>query len=256
MKRFIVFLFLITFVTTAFAQNEVKQNRYEFENHPEKLTISHLVNDYYVFTTCKVFKGSRYPSNGMYVVTNDGIVLIDMPWDQTQFQPLLDSIVRRHNKKVILAIATHYHDDRTAGFDFYKNQGIKTYSSKQTFDLCKKFNQKQAGFYFTKDTTFTIGNKNFQIYYPGKGHTEDNIVIWCNNEKVLYGGCLVKSIENNGLGNIADADLMEWPLSVKRVMNKFSNHRYVVTGHFSWKSNMSLEHTLKLLQDHQIEGVR
>ena len=126
MKRLILLIIGIIFSSFLFCQT------------PEgKLKISHLTGDYYIFTTYKSLNGTIFPANGMYVVTENGIVLIDTPWDTTQFQPFCDSILKRHNKKVILCLATHFHDDRTGGFDFFKGIGAKTYSSKQTFDLCK-----------------------------------------------------------------------------------------------------------------------
>ena len=57
-----------------------------------KLKISHLTGDFYVYTTYNTYEGSQIPANGMYIVTNNGVVLFDTPWDTTQFQPLLDSI--------------------------------------------------------------------------------------------------------------------------------------------------------------------
>ena len=73
----------------------------------------------------------------MYVNTVDGVVLIDSPWDTTQVKPLLDSIYKRHNKKVILCISTHSHDDRTGGINYLNRLGVKTYCSKTTFCLFK-----------------------------------------------------------------------------------------------------------------------
>lgn len=214
----------------------------------ENLKITHLTGAYYIFTTYRPIRGQAFPSNGMYCVTDDGVVLFDTPWDTTQFQPLLDSIVVRHHKKVVVCIVTHAHDDRTAGLEYFNSKGIKTYSSKQTYDLCKIQHEKQAGFYFTKDTTFTVGNRSFQTYYAGEGHTKDNIVIWCNDEKILYGGCLVKSTETNGLGNIADANLSAWPATIKKLMEKYPKPNFVIPGHFGWTSNAGLQHTLHLLE--------
>jgi metallo-beta-lactamase class B len=213
------------------------------------LVISHLTGNFYVYTTYTLLDGKPFPSNSMYLITDKGAVMFDTPWDTTQFQPLLDSIKTRHKTNVVLCIATHFHADRTGGFDFLRQKGIKTFSSKLTYDLCKARNEKQAAAYFTKDTTFIIGNYSFRTYYPGEGHTKDNIVIWFNHEKILYGGCLVKSTENNSLGNIADANLSAWPATMKKLMKQFPQTRYVIPGHFDWTNNNSLEHTLKLLQE-------
>jgi metallo-beta-lactamase class B len=90
-----------------------------------KLNISHLTGDFYIYTTYNTYQDSQVPANGMYLVTDKGVVLFDTPWDTTQFQPLLDSIQLKHHKSVVLCIATHFHSDKTAGLEYYKQQGLK-----------------------------------------------------------------------------------------------------------------------------------
>ena len=187
----------------------------------------------------------------MYLVTENGVVLFDTAWDTAQFQPLLDSISARHDKKVVMAISTHYHDDRTAGLEFLGQNGVKTYSSKLTYDLCRQYNEKQAEFYFEKDTAVVVGNYKFETYYAGEGHTKDNIVIWFDKYKILYGGCLVKSTENKSLGNVADANIKAWTPTIKKMMKRYPSPEFVIPGHFGWKSNKGLEHTLKLLRQNK-----
>jgi metallo-beta-lactamase class B len=220
------------------------------ENKPG-LLISHLTGDFYVYTTYHSLNGIQFPSNSMYLVTEKGAVMFDTPWDTAQFQPLLDSLQNKHHANVVLCIATHFHADRTAGLNFLRQKGIATYSSKQTFDLCKERHQNQAENFFTRDTTFIIGNHRFLTYYPGEGHTKDNIVIWFEDEKILYGGCLVKSTENNDIGNIEDANLPAWGATIENVINRFPSPRYVIPGHYSWADNGGLGHTLKLLQENE-----
>lgn len=214
-----------------------------------KLKIKHLTGDIYLYTTTQLFSGTPFPSNSMYVVTEEGVVLIDTPWDREQFQPLLDSIRKRHNKEVVLCIATHFHDDRTAGLEYYSSKGIKTYTSKLTDGLSTKNNDKRAEFHFAKDTIFTVGGKRFETFYPGEGYTKDNIIIWLPEEKILYGGCLVKSVENNGLGNVEDANISAWDDSIKALLKKYRSIAYVIPGHFEGsKDRKALRHTLKILR--------
>lgn len=219
-----------------------------FGQDGRELRIQHLTDNFYVYTTYKDLNGFMFPSNSMYLVTENGVVLFDTPWDTTQFQPLLDSIWTRHSQKVVLAVSTHYHDDRTAGLEFFKQQGVRTYSSKLTYDLCIEHNEKQAEFYFENDTTLNIGNYKFEAYYAGEGHTKDNIVIWFDKYKILYGGCLIKSTESNNLGNIADANLQAWSQTIKKVIKKYPRPKFIIPGHFGWTSNKGLKHTLKLLR--------
>lgn len=214
------------------------------------LQISHLTGDFYVYKTFHDYKGTMISANAMYLVTDKGVVLFDAPWDQTQFQPLLDSIKAKHNKDVIMLFATHSHEDRAGGFDFYKKKGIKTYSIKLTDDILKKKNEPRSEFITPTDKTYTVGQYTFEVYYPGKGHAPDNIVVWFDKEKVLYGGCFVKSADAQDLGYLGDADVKEWKKSIEKVKSKFKNPKYIIPGHDDWKNIESLNHTLKLVDEY------
>jgi metallo-beta-lactamase class B len=219
-----------------------------------KLQITHLTDNFYVYTTFNLYKGSLIPANGMYLVTNNGVVLIDTPWDTTQFQPLLDSIKSKHKKDVVLCIATHSHEDRTAGLEYYKQKGIKTFTSQLTDHICIEKHQKRAEFTFEKDTVFSVDNYSFQTYFGGPGHTPDNIVIWFEKQRVLYGGCLIKSVQAIDLGNLNDANVGEWDQTINNIQAKFENPKFIIPGHQKWTSTKSLKHTLKLVQKYKKEN--
>lgn len=210
------------------------------------LTITRLTGDFYIYTTYNVYKGERIPANGMYLVTNEGVVLFDTPWDTAQFQPLLDSIALRHHQKVVICIPTHFHDDRTAGLTYYRQQGIKTYATVLTDELCKKHNKQRAEFLIAKDTSFKIGGYRFETYYPGQGHTADNIVVWFKKERILYGACLIKSIEDEDLGYLGDANKYAYAATVRNVQQKCQQPKYVIVGHGDWTDTRSLSHTLEM----------
>lgn len=218
------------------------------KTNAQGLDIKHLTDNFYIYTTYKPINGSPFPSNSMYLVTEAGVVLFDTPWDMQQTYPLLDSIEQKHQKKVIACIVTHFHDDRTAGLDLLKLKGIATYSSLQTWCLCKERDEHQAAHYFTADTTFQFGQYQVQTFYPGEGHTSDNIVLWFPVQRILYGGCLVKSTEAKGLGNVADANVAAWAATIKTVLQRFPRPRFVIPGHHSWRNRKSLQHTLRLLK--------
>ncbi|MBE7178716.1 MAG: subclass B1 metallo-beta-lactamase, partial [Mucilaginibacter polytrichastri] len=125
------------------------------------LEIAHLSGDFYVYKTYGSYKGKKIPANAMYLVTRNGVVLFDSPWDPDQFQPLLDSISARHHKKVVLCLATHFHEDRTGGLEFYRKKGIRTYTTKQTDVLSKQHGMKRAENLMRGDTTFRVGRYAF-----------------------------------------------------------------------------------------------
>lgn len=237
-KHFLLFLFFALFSTHGFSQDSLK-----------KLIVTPLIGDFYIYTTFgDPGNGSSYPANGMYLVTTEGVVLFDTPWDTTQFLPLLQHIEKSHHQKVVMCFATHFHEDRTAGLEFYRKKGIKTYTSKLTDEWSVKKQQPRAEFLMYKDTVFQIGTYQFEMIYPGPGHAPDNIVFWFDKEKILYGGCLIKSKDDRHLGNLSDANIDEYANSLKKLKMKCLNPGYVIPGHNSWSDPSSLEHTLKMAE--------
>ena len=211
-----------------------------------KLKISHLTEHFYIYTTYDNYEGSKIPAHGMYLVTDNGVALFDTPWDTTQFQPLLDSIKLKHNKNVIMCIATHWHSDRTEGLGYYKNKGIPTYTTVLTDELSKQNHKKRAEFLMTQDTVFSIGQYSFEVYYPGAGHTEDNIIVWFSKEKVLYGGCLIKGAEANNLGYLGDANINEYETTLKKVQKKCPDPQFIIVSHHDWMNLNSLKNSIRL----------
>jgi metallo-beta-lactamase class B len=235
MQKSIVLLALVFSSVAAFGQTE-----------KVRLKITPLTGDFYIYTTYNTYEDNRVPANGMYVVTQAGVVMFDTPWDTTQFQPLLDSIQRRHNKKVVMCFATHWHEDKTAGLEYYRQQGIKTYTTVLTDAFSRQNNKKRAEFLMSKDTTFQVGQYTFETYYPGEGHTADNIVIWFEKEKILYGGCLIKGASDKTLGYLGDANVQEYATTLENVQKKCTNPKFIIVAHSDWRNINSLKHSIEL----------
>jgi glyoxylase-like metal-dependent hydrolase (beta-lactamase superfamily II) len=211
-------------------------------------SISHLRGDFYVYTTSQDIDSNPFPANGMFIVTAKGIVMIDSPWDTTQAIPILDSIEKMYHKKVIAAIATHFHNDRTGSFDIFRSRGIKTYSSCQTLQLCIDRKEPKAQYCFSADTIFDFGDHAIQTFYPGPGHAPDNIVLWFPDAQILFGGCFIKSCDAGDIGNIGDGNLNEYPQSIARVKAHFPHPVFIIPGHQSWNCLRSLDHSLDLVR--------
>jgi metallo-beta-lactamase class B len=213
------------------------------------LVIRPLAKGVYAYTTWVDYGGSPFPANGMYVLTADGAVLIDSPWDTTQTHILLGAIRAQHGMEVRLCVATHAHEDRTGGFDQLRRWGIPTYTSAATRAQCIVHENPLPQHVFLGDTTVVIGGVQLDWHYPGPGHTRDNIVVWLPAQRILYGGCLVKSVESGGLGNIADADVPAWPATMEGLLARYPAPSWVIPGHQKWsRGTKALRHTLKLLK--------
>lgn len=235
MRKFFTTILLSIALTNIYGQTE-----------NAKLKITKLTGDFYIYTTYNSYEGSQLPANGIYLVTKQGVVLFDTPWDTTQFQALLDSIQTKHNQTVTLCIATHWHGDRTEGLEYYKKMGIKTYTTTLTDQLSKTNGKKRAEFLMSQDSVFNVGGHSFETYYPGEGHTTDNIVVWFKNEKILYGGCLIKGADDESLGYLGDANIKQYETTLKNVQIKCPDPKFIIISHSDWNNINSLKHSIKL----------
>jgi metallo-beta-lactamase class B len=98
----------------------------------------------------------------------------------------------------------------------------------------------------TKDTIFNAGQYAFEVYYPGEGHTADNIIVWFKKEKILYGGCLIKGADAENLGYLGDANVAAYEKTLKKVKRKCPKPKFIIVSHHDWNNMNSLKHSIKL----------
>jgi len=212
--------------------------------------LSNLEDSVWVHTSYKLYNHVNLSSNGLIIQTSAGLVLIDTPWDDSLTVELLDSVKKRFNQDVVFAIITHVHEDRIGGIRTLHKKGIKVVSIALTCEKAKELGYEIPEPVFSTDTTFIFGNEQIEYFYPGAGHTIDNTIVWFPGRKILFGGCLVKAESFTNLGNVADANLKEWPRSIQTLMKKFPAIHVIVPGHGKWGDSTLLQHTLDLLSIH------
>ena len=219
-----------------------------------KLTVTPLNDRVYVHTTYGQYQKSFVASNGLIIKTNEGVVLVDTGWDSEgdtdNTQQLLQWVTDSLRQPVRLCIVTHAHEDRVGGIQALRKAGVRVVSTPLTAKKSVKLGYEAPEGILSNDTTFTIGQEPIRCYFPGEGHTSDNIVVWLPNQQILHGGCFVKSVAAFGMGNIADANLNEWASSMRRLIGQFGTAKVVVPGHEEWGDTKALEHTLRLLEKH------
>lgn len=228
----------LLFSITIYGQNE------------KDLKIEKVSNDLYAYTTYGTFEGVKYAANALYMITSKGIVVFDTPWDQGVNQKFKNELTNRHSLPIIANIATHSHADRAGGLAFFKKIGAETYTSEATDSILEKTNKPRAEYTFRNDTIFHIGDKAFEVFYPGKGHTSDNLIVWFPEEQVLLGGCIIKDGKAKGLGNMEEAYPDEWGQSLQQILEKFPKPKLIIAGHDDWHPQNGIQHTLNLLKSY------
>jgi hypothetical protein len=73
------------------------------------------------------------------------------------------------------------------------------------------------------------------------------VVVYINEMQMLFGGCMVKSLESKNLGFTGDANLEAWPVSMKIVQEKYANAKVIIPHHSMWGDLSLIQHTINLL---------
>jgi metallo-beta-lactamase class B len=93
-----------------------------------------------------------------------------------------------------------------------------------------------------------VGREVVLCRYFGAAHTVDNIVSWIPAESILFGGCMVRDLMTETLGNTEDADLAAWPSTIARVIAAYPGVHIVIPGHGAIGGSELLRHTQVLLK--------
>lgn len=202
----------------------------------------------WVHTTYTDYNGYRTPSNGLVIETSDGLVMIDTPWNNAQTIELIKLTKDKFNKDFSLAIITHAHEDRIGGIDTLLENNIDTRSTMLTAELAEENGFKKPSPSLDSNLNIKIGNVAIEVFYPGEGHSADNIVVWLPKDKVLFGGCIVKDMNSTGLGSTSDANIEHWPSSLNKLLEKYPEADVVIPGHGKPGGIELIKHTIELFK--------
>lgn len=208
------------------------------------------INDnVWVHTTYYDYNGFRTESNGLLILTAKGLVLVDTPWTNEQTKELIKLTKEKFKQEVIAAIITHAHIDRIGGIKTLLENKIDVKSTLLTAQRAEELGyDKPNPSIVNDDAILEFGEMKLEVYFPGEGHTIDNIVVWLPNDKILFGGCILKSIESISIGNTDDANIEQWPSSIENLINKFPSPTVIIPGHGTWGDKEIYTHTLNLLK--------
>ena len=186
------------------------------------------------------------PSNGLIAVTDRGLLLVDTGWTDVQTESLLRWGYERFKRPWIGAVITHDHADRDGGLGALQRWKIPLAALDLTVaKLARRGVHGVATLFTAAWAPFFQDPRGFEAFYPGPGHTSDNIVL--RFPTVLFGGCLIKSPEAKDLGFTGDANLAAWPEAVLRVAARYPKVT-IVPGHGTADaSSGAYQHTLDLL---------
>ena len=173
--------------------------------------------------------------------------MVDTPWDNNMSATLLDWLRDSLNIAIKMIAPTHWHDDCMGGIKEFHERGIVSISNVLTRKFAVKNNLDLPIRTFEDSLWMDFNNQKILLYYPGAAHSIDNIVCWIEEDSVLFGGCMIKSAEAQNIGNIKDADIKEWPSSIRKLKSRFPNAKTVIPGHGNIGGTNLYEHSLGIV---------
>lgn len=183
--------------------------------------------------------------NGMIYITNNEALIFDTPTTNKVSKELIDWIVSKKEAKINGVVVNHFHDDCLGGLKGFHDENITSYANHLTIELAKKDSVEipQKGFH--QRLELTLGSNKVITQFFGEGHTKDNTVSYLESEKVLFGGCMIKSLKASK-GYLGNANISEWSNSVTKVKTAFPNIEKVIPGHGKVGNSKLLDYTIEL----------
>lgn len=218
-------------------------------NIQDDIEITRIAENTYIHTTYSVLpEYGKVPANGLVYIQDRKAYIINTPWTDNQADVLVRWIEDNMAVTVKGIIVTHWHNDCMGGLKRMHALGIRSYSLEKTREIARNKGLPVPDIGFADSLTLPLSDRSIVCWYAGSGHTIDNIVVWLPEEKVLFAGCLVKSLESKTLGNLADADMEAWPSTLQHLLGKFTNCHIVVPGHGAYGGVELIHHTIQLLE--------
>jgi glyoxylase-like metal-dependent hydrolase (beta-lactamase superfamily II) len=193
--------------------------------------VARIAPHLWLHTTTGVMSGFVFPANGLILEQDGGALLIDAGYTPDQAETLVLWSKKNLSSPVALAVATHFHNDRTGGIDGLKKYGVRTLANPLTCQLASEHQMPVPEPITDFGTEPYRLDKACELLFPGAGHTRDNIVAWLPQQRVLFGGCLLKSGTSGGLGNIADSVIPDWAATVRNVQTHYPLPNIAIPGH-------------------------
>lgn len=190
----------------------------------------------------------RFPSNGLIIIKDGKAIMIDTPIDNEKTERLTNFL--HDSLSVILTklIIGHFHVDCMGGLEYIQSIGIESIANLMTIDKCKEIGLPIPSTSFKDSLVIDFSGKRIICRYFGAGHSFDNIVVWIPDNKILFGGCLIKYNDSQTLGNLLDAKVYEWDLTIKKIINEYKEINIVIPGHGDLGGSELLTHTIKLVE--------
>ena len=180
----------------------------------------------------------NFISNAGFVVTGDGVVVVDALGSPALVNELIAEIRRVTAEPIRCLIVTHFHADHSYGLQAFKAAGAailahpaaKEYLNSDTaqrrleasrLEMAPWINADTRllpsdGWLDATETTLRVGRMGFIIRHVGPAHTPEDLVVFVPQRSMLFAGDLVF---RGRIPFVGQADSRQWIASLSRLID-------------------------------------
>jgi glyoxylase-like metal-dependent hydrolase (beta-lactamase superfamily II) len=193
-------------------------------------------------------RGVEGRANAGFIVTREGVVVVDALASPRQGEALLATIRRVTSQPVRWLVLTHHHPDHHFGAIVFRRAGAKVVAHPDTRVLAAEGGpdaliadwvrvvglDAMRGFEFadkpdrpvTGTDTFRLGGRTIVIEAAGGGHSPGDLLVWLPRERVLFAGDL---LVEDGVSMVVDGSARALERGLDRIDSLAP--RVAVPGH-------------------------
>jgi len=193
-----------------------------------------------------IVEDSHYAkTNYVVYVGAKSVTVVGSGWSPETAELLAQEIRKISDKPIENVIIPDHDPEYAGGIAYWKRIGANVIATETTERALKtewpsatEFARKYFPTYpnvplelptnvYQKD--FELENGDIRAFYLGASHNADDIFVYFPKEKVLYAGSILKE----QLGNLASANLTEYPRTLDKLQELHLTIDNVISGHWS-----------------------
>ncbi len=220
------------------------------------VTLSPIADGVWVHTTNYRLPGqAAIASNGLAVVDDGAVTLVDGAWGELATVALLEAVREEAGLPVTRMIVTTHGAGRTQGVDAAERAGVEVFTHPDTPRLAA-----EAGLPVPNTSVAALAEPQsrtrvgrVEVAYPGPNGAPDGLIAYLPEAGILYGGSAIRGAGSETLGLTQGADLAAWRESLAWIKQTYPETKTVVPGRGKG-ANLSLVDATAALIDAQDEG--
>ena len=151
-------------------------------------------------------------SNAGVIITNEGVVIFDALGSPSLANKLVQKIKKITDKPIVKVVVSHYHADHIYGLQVFKALGAEIIAPDGVYEYIdseaasSRLEERRFSLepwvndqtivvtpdrIIDKSENFTLGGINFTISVIGNAHSDGDMTLYVENDRVLYTGDLI-----------------------------------------------------------------